>query len=59
MTAAVFAASLLSSLAGFAFSALCGAMLFQFRHDPVTVVQIGLLCSLANQSSARLDPAPG
>jgi len=49
-TAAVFAASLLSSLAGFAFSALCGAMLFQFRHDPVAVVQIMLLCSLANQS---------
>jgi hypothetical protein len=49
-TAAVFAASLLSSLAGFAFSALCGAMLFQFRHDPVVVVQIMLLCSLANQS---------
>jgi uncharacterized protein len=49
-TVAVFAASLLSSLAGFAFSALCGAMLFQFRSDPVTVVQIMLLCSLANQS---------
>jgi len=48
--AAVFAASLLSSLAGFAFSALCGAMLFQFRHDPISVVQIMLLCSLANQS---------
>jgi uncharacterized membrane protein YfcA len=49
-TAAVFAAALLSSLAGFAFSALCGAMLFQFRHDPITVVQIMLACSLANQS---------
>jgi uncharacterized membrane protein YfcA len=49
-TAAVFAASLLSSLAGFAFSALCGAMLFQFRPDPIAVVQIMLLCSLANQS---------
>lgn len=49
-TAAVFAASLLSALAGFAFSALCGAMLFQFRHDPVSVVQIMLVCSLANQS---------
>jgi len=47
---AVFAASLMSSLAGFAFSALCGAMLFQFRHDPILVVQIMLLCSLANQS---------
>ena len=49
-TAAVFSASLLSSLAGFAFSALCGAMMFQFRHDPIVVVQIMLLCSLANQS---------
>jgi len=49
-TAAVFTAALLSSLAGFAFSALCGAMLFQFRHDPVVVVQIMLVCSLANQS---------
>jgi hypothetical protein len=49
-TGAVFAASLLSSLAGFAFSALCGAMLFQFRHDHVMVVQIMLFCSLANQS---------
>jgi uncharacterized protein len=48
--AAVFAASLLSSLVGFAFSPLCGAMLFQFRNDPVTVVQIMLLCSVANQS---------
>jgi uncharacterized protein len=49
-TAAVFAASLLSSLAGFAFSLLCGAVLFQFRHDPIVVVQIMLACSLANQS---------
>jgi uncharacterized membrane protein YfcA len=49
-TVTVFAASLLSSLAGFAFSALCGAMLFQFRHDPIAVVQIMLACSLANQS---------
>jgi hypothetical protein len=48
--AAVFAAALLSSLAGFAFSSLCGAMLFQFRHDPIVVVQIMLACSLANQS---------
>ena len=48
--AAVFTASLLSSLVGFAFSPLCGAMLFQFRHDPVAVVQIMLLCSVANQS---------
>jgi uncharacterized membrane protein YfcA len=43
-------AALLSSIAGFAFSAICGAMLFQFRHDTVEVVQIMLLCSIANQS---------
>jgi uncharacterized membrane protein YfcA len=49
-TAAVFAASWISSLAGLAFSPLCGAMLFQFRHDPVVIVEIMLLCSLANQS---------
>jgi hypothetical protein len=48
--AAVFAAALLSSLAGFAFSSLCGATLFQFRHDTIAVVQIMLACSLANQS---------
>jgi uncharacterized membrane protein YfcA len=49
-TAAVFAASWVSSLAGLAFSPMCGAMLLQFRHDPVVIVQIMLLCSLANQS---------
>jgi uncharacterized membrane protein YfcA len=49
-TAAVFAASWVSSLAGLAFSPMCGAMLLQFRHDPVVIVRIMLLCSLANQS---------
>ena len=48
-TAAVFAASWISSLAGLAFSPLFGAMLFQFRHDPVVIVQIMLLCSLASR----------
>lgn len=43
-------AALLSSIAGFAFSAICGAMLFQFRHDTVQVVQIMLVCSIANQA---------
>ena len=46
----VYAAALLSSVAGFAFSAICGAMLFQLRHDTVEVVQIMLVCSIANQS---------
>ena len=48
--AAVGLAALLSGIAGFAFSAICGAMLFQFRHDTVGVVQIMLICSIANQS---------
>ena len=48
--AAVGVAALLSGIAGFAFSAICGAMLFQFRHDTVGVVQIMLICSIANQS---------
>lgn len=52
--AAVGAASLLSGIAGFAFSALCGAIVFQFRHDAVAVVQIMLVCSLANQALCLL-----
>lgn len=47
--AAVGIAALISGLAGFAFSAICGAIVFQFRHDPVATVQILLVCSLCNQ----------
>jgi uncharacterized membrane protein YfcA len=43
-------AALASGIAGFAFSAICGAMLFQFRHDTVGVVEIMLICSIANQA---------
>ena len=50
MVAFVGVAALLSSIAGFAFSAICGAMVFHFRSDTVTVVQIMLICSIANQS---------
>jgi uncharacterized membrane protein YfcA len=46
---AVFAASLLSSIAGFAFSAICGAMLFPLLGEPVRVVQIMMVCSIAIQ----------
>jgi uncharacterized membrane protein YfcA len=46
---AVATAALLSGIAGFAFSAICGAMLFHFRQDTVTVVEIMLICSIANQ----------
>jgi uncharacterized membrane protein YfcA len=45
-------AALASGIAGFAFSAICGAMLFQFRHDTVGVVEIMLICSIANQAFA-------
>ncbi|MGE0226663.1 MAG: hypothetical protein AB7F35_21860, partial [Acetobacteraceae bacterium] len=46
---AVLVAASLSSLAGFAFSAISGALLFHLLHAPVTVVEIILLCSVANQ----------
>ena len=44
----VFLAALMSSIAGFAFSAICGAMLFRWAGDPVQTVQIMLACSIAN-----------
>ena len=52
---AVMAASgvgaLASSIAGFAFSAICGAMLFHLADDPVRGVQIMITCSIANQAT--------
>ena len=48
--AAVFVAALSSSIAGFAFSAICGAMLFHLLDDPVQVVQIMMICSIAGQT---------
>ncbi len=47
--ASIALASLLSSIAGFAFSAICGAMLFHLSDDPVQVVQVMVICSIANQ----------
>src|SRR5690349_22066824 len=46
---AVFVASTLSSIAGFAFSAICGAMLFHLLPRPVDIVQIMIVCSIAIQ----------
>src|SRR4029453_6670445 len=46
---AVFAASTVSSIAGFAFSALCGALLFHLMDDPVYAVQVMIVCSIAIQ----------
>ena len=48
--AAVFVAALVSSIAGFAFSAICGAMLFHLIRDPVDAVQIMMVCSLGGQA---------
>jgi uncharacterized membrane protein YfcA len=46
---AVFLASTISSIAGFAFSALCGALLFHLMSSPVYAVQVMIICSIAIQ----------
>lgn len=48
---AIAAAAALSSIGGFAFSAICGAVLFHLDIDPVQVVEIMMLCSVANQAA--------
>jgi uncharacterized protein len=44
----VFIAATLSSIGGFAFSAICGAFLFQFLQ-PVEAVHLMIVCSIALQ----------
>src|SRR5262249_9658241 len=46
---AVLAASTVSSIAGFAFSAVCGGMLFHLMDSPVAAVQAMIVCSIAIQ----------
>jgi hypothetical protein len=46
---AVFVASTVSSIAGFAFSALCGALLFHVMDSPVYAVHVMIVCSIAIQ----------
>jgi len=46
----VFAAAMVSSIAGFAFSAICGAMLFPLINNPVEVVELMMACSIAGQA---------
>ena len=46
---AVLVASTLSSIAGFAFSAICGVMLLSLMPNPVQVVEIMMVCSVAIQ----------
>ncbi len=47
---AVLLASTLSSIAGFAFSAICGVMLLHMMSDPLQVVETMMVCSIAIQS---------
>lgn len=49
--AAIFVASLVSSITGFAFSAVAGAILFHLHDDPVRIVSIMIACSIANQAA--------
>lgn len=48
--AVIFLASLLSSIAGFAFSAICGALLIHVMREPVAIVELMVVCSIAIQS---------
>jgi uncharacterized membrane protein YfcA len=47
---AVLAASTVSSIAGFAFSALCGALLFHITESPVYAVEVMTVCSIVIQT---------
>jgi uncharacterized protein len=47
---AIFFASALSSIAGFAFSAICGAMLFHLMSGQVRIVETMMVCSIAIQA---------
>lgn len=46
---AVFSAAIVASVAGFAFSALCGALLFHLPLDHVQIVQTMMVCSVCIQ----------
>jgi uncharacterized membrane protein YfcA len=47
---AVLAGSMVSSIGGFAFSAICGALLVHLMSGPVHIVQVMMICSIAIQS---------
>ena len=48
--AAILLAAFASSIVGFAFAAICGATLFHIMTDPMLVIQIIMVCSIANQA---------
>jgi uncharacterized membrane protein YfcA len=45
----ILVASTVSSIVGFAFSALCGALLFHLMDSPIYAVQVMIVCSIAIQ----------
>ncbi|HEX5326708.1 MAG TPA: TSUP family transporter, partial [Acetobacteraceae bacterium] len=47
---AIFVAALTSGIAGFAFSGICGALLFHVMAGPVAIVRLMMACSIANQA---------
>jgi hypothetical protein len=47
----MLSAATISSVAGFAFSAVCGAMLFHIVDSPIQLVQTMIFCSLVNQAA--------
>jgi uncharacterized membrane protein YfcA len=49
LLAAILVAATISSIAGFAFSALCGALLFHLVDSPVHAVNVMIVCSIAIQ----------
>jgi hypothetical protein len=51
----ILLAALVSSVAGFGFSATCGAMLFDLHADHVQVVQLMITCSIASQTAMTSD----
>lgn len=48
--AAIFVSALISSVAGFAFSAIAGALLLHILDEPVRAVQIMMICSAGGQA---------
>jgi uncharacterized membrane protein YfcA len=46
----IFASSAVSSIAGFAFSAICGSVLFHSYMGQVSVVQTMMMCSIGSQA---------
>jgi uncharacterized membrane protein YfcA len=47
---AILVAALTSGIAGFAFSGICGALLFHIMHGPIQIVRLMMICSIANQT---------